>query len=71
MVKQVVIKIQPREVSRFDHREIRGHQYTERYKQYGNELEHVFEEKDLSVHIDSELNFEEHAKSTKPMPWLA
>ena len=35
-------------------------QHTERYKLYGNELEHVFEEKDLGVHIDSELKFEEH-----------
>ena len=34
--------------------------HTERYKLYGNELEHVFEEKDLGVHIDSELRFEEH-----------
>ena len=34
--------------------------HTERYKLYGNELEHVFEEKDLGVHIDSELRFDEH-----------
>ena len=34
--------------------------YTERYRLYGNELEHVFEEKDLGVHIDSELKFDEH-----------
>ena len=34
--------------------------HTERYKLYGKELEHVFEEKDLGVHIDSELKFEEH-----------
>jgi hypothetical protein len=35
-------------------------QHTERYKLYGDELEHVFEEKDLGVHIDSELKFDEH-----------
>lgn len=35
-------------------------QHTERYNLYGNELEHVFEEKDLGVHIDSELKFDEH-----------
>ena len=33
--------------------------HTERYKLYGKGLEHVFEEKDLGVHIDSELKFEE------------
>ena len=32
--------------------------YTHRYNMYGNE--HVFEEKDLGVTIDSELRFEEH-----------
>ena len=34
--------------------------YTHRYNMYGNELEHVFEEKDLGVTIDSEQRFEEH-----------
>lgn len=34
--------------------------YTHRYSIYGNELEHVFDEKDLGVRIDSGLNFEEH-----------
>ena len=34
--------------------------YTKRYKVYGNELEHVFEEKDLGITIDSQLTFEEH-----------
>ena len=34
--------------------------YTHRYRIYGNELEHVFEEKDLGVKIDAELCFEEH-----------
>ena len=34
--------------------------HTERYHLYGNELEHVFEEKDLGVHIDSELKFDDH-----------
>ena len=34
--------------------------WTERYKLYVNELEHIFEEKDLGVHIDSELKFEEN-----------
>ena len=34
--------------------------HTERYQLYGNELEHVFEEKDLGVYIDSELKFDEH-----------
>ena len=27
---------------------------------YNNELDHVFEEKDLGVYIDSELKFDEH-----------
>ena len=31
-----------------------------RYKVYGSEMEHVFEEKDLGVTIDSQLTFEEH-----------
>ena len=34
--------------------------YTHRYNMYGNELEHVFEEKDLGVTRDNELRFEEH-----------
>ena len=34
--------------------------YTHRYNMYGDELEHVFEEKDLGVTIDSEQRFEEH-----------
>ena len=34
--------------------------HTHRYTLYGNELEHVFEEKDLGVIIDMELTFEEH-----------
>ena len=34
--------------------------HTHRYKIGGNELEHVFEEKDLGVHVDAELSFEEH-----------
>ena len=34
--------------------------HTERYHLYGNELDHVFEEKDLGVHVDSELKFEDH-----------
>jgi len=38
-------------------------QHTHRYSLYGDELEHVFEEKDLGVIIDMELNFEEHISS--------
>ena len=38
--------------------------YTHRYSLYGEELEHVFEEKDLGVIVDMELSFEEHI-STK------
>ena len=38
--------------------------YTHHYKVGGGEIEHVFEEKDLGVIIDSELNFHEHI-STK------
>ena len=34
--------------------------YTERYTVYGNEIEHVFEEKDLGVIIDTQLTFEDH-----------
>ena len=34
--------------------------HTHRYSIYGNELEHVSEEKDLGVTIDSELSFENH-----------
>ena len=34
--------------------------YTHRYSLYDNELEHVFEEKDLEVLVDMELKFEEH-----------
>jgi hypothetical protein len=34
--------------------------HTHRYTLYGDELEHVFEEKDLGVIIDMELTFEEH-----------
>ena len=32
----------------------------QRYTLYGNELDHVFEEKDLGSIIDMELTFEEH-----------
>jgi len=38
-------------------------QYTERYHIYSKELEHVFEEKDLGVFIDSNLSFAEHISS--------
>ena len=31
-----------------------------RYKVYRNEIEHVLEEKDLGITIDSGLKFEEH-----------
>jgi hypothetical protein len=34
--------------------------HTQRYTVYGNQMEHVFEEKDLGVTIDHEMNFEEH-----------
>ena len=34
--------------------------YTHRYQICGNELDHVFEEKDLGVTIDFELKFEHH-----------
>ena len=34
--------------------------YTHRYVVYNNEIEHVFDEKDLGVMIDSELKFDEH-----------
>ena len=34
--------------------------YTMRYEIYSAEMEHVFEEKDLGVTIDSQLTFEEH-----------
>ena len=34
--------------------------HTQRYTLYGDELDHVFEEKDLGVIIDMELTFEEH-----------
>ena len=37
--------------------------YTMRYKVYGNEMEHVFDEKDLGVTIDSQLTFEDHVAS--------
>ena len=35
-------------------------QYTHRYQVNDRELEHVFEEKDLGVVMDSNLNFEDH-----------
>ena len=34
--------------------------HTQRYTLNGQELEHVFDEKDLGVKIDSALRFEEH-----------
>ena len=34
-----------------------------RYKVYGNEIDHVFEEKDLGVMVDMELSFENHIAS--------
>ena len=34
--------------------------HTHRYELYGDELDHVFEEKDLGVMIDMDLTFEEH-----------
>ena len=37
---------------------------THRYSIHEGVLDHVFEEKDLGVHIDAELKFEEHM-STK------
>ena len=53
-LKEIVTKIQSREVK------FENIQHTERYHLYGNELEYVFEEKNLGVHIDWELKFEEH-----------
>ncbi len=35
-------------------------QYAHRYTVYNKEMEHVFDEKDLGVTIDANLNFEEH-----------
>ena len=37
--------------------------HTHRYSVYGKELDHVFEEKDLGVIMDSDLNFEQHIQS--------
>ena len=37
--------------------------HTHRYTTYGKEIEHVFEEKDLGIIIDSNLSFEEHIAS--------
>ena len=37
--------------------------HTERYKIWNHELEHVFEEKDLGIIVDSELTFAEHISS--------
>ena len=34
--------------------------HTHRYTLYGNELDLVFEEKDLGVIVDMEMTFEEH-----------
>ena len=34
--------------------------YTHRYSLYGEELEHVFDEKDFGVIVDMELSFEDH-----------
>ena len=34
--------------------------HTHRYKIGGKELEHVFEERDLGVQVDTELSFDEH-----------
>ena len=34
--------------------------HTHRYKIYGTEIEHVFDEKDLGITVDSKLKFEEH-----------
>ena len=34
--------------------------HTHRYTICNNEIDHVFEEKDLGITIDSELRFEEH-----------
>ena len=37
--------------------------YTMRYKVYDKEMEHVFDEKDLGVTVDSQLTFEDHIAS--------
>ena len=37
--------------------------HTQRYSIYGSEMEHVFEEKDLGVMVDAQLNFEDHIAS--------
>ena len=34
--------------------------HTHRYKIYGTGIDHVFDEKDLGITVDSELKFEEH-----------
>ena len=39
---------------------LKFHPDKHRYGIYGNELDHVFEEKDLGITMDSELSFEEH-----------
>ena len=39
--------------------------HTERYNICDKELEHVFEQKDLGVTIDSELRFEEHISAKR------
>ena len=39
---------------------IENTQYTMRYKVYGDEMDHVFDEKDLGVTVDSNMTFADH-----------
>ena len=54
MVKYLAAEIQPKEMSLG---RIKDTMYRMRYKVYDKEMEHVFDEKDLGVTIDSQLTF--------------
>ena len=58
--KQWLLKFNPDKCHVLTLGKFENTRHTERYRIYGNELEHVFEEKDLGVTIDSELTFDDH-----------
>ena len=55
-----LLKFNPKKCHVLSLGKIENTMFTMRYEIYGKEMEHVFEEKDLGVTIDSQLTFEDH-----------
>ena len=60
MVTKMATELSPDKCRILTLRRFENIMYTQRYNNRGHEMEHVFEENDLGVIVDSDLTFEEH-----------